>query len=258
VCLNPKERFSSRVADYVRYRPSYPKDVIHLLQNECGLTANWRVADVGAGPGNLTRLFLDNGNIVYAIEPNREMREAGEGLMRQYPKYDSVAGSAEETGLADHCVELITAGQAFHWFDHAATRTEFERILKPHGWVALVWNMRQTAETSFARRYEAILRMLPEYERVKADGAPIEELRAFFSPGAMKQATFYYEQRLGFEAFLGRVLSSSYVPLPGTPGHEEIVAALTGLFAEEAVDAKICFAYDTQVYYGRLTAEIRA
>ncbi len=250
--LGPKERFSSRVDDYVRYRPSYPREILQLLQAECGFSANWRVADIGAGPGNLTRLFLDNGNIVYAVEPNREMRVAGEALLRQFPKFDCLPGSAEDTGLSDQCVRLITAGQAFHWFDQPLARKEFERILQPDGWVALIWNIRRIDETSFARRYEAILRTLPEYEKVKADGAPEQELLTFFSPGAMRQATFDNEQRLTFKAFLGRVLSSSYVPQAGSPGHEEIVQSLTELFESEAIHSEVCFAYDTKVYYGRL------
>jgi len=250
MALDPKERFSSRAEDYVKYRPSYPREIVGLLEKECGFNANWRVADIGAGPGNLTQLFLSRGNIVYAVEPNQPMRAAGEALMRQYPKYDSCDGSAEETGLPDCCVDLITAGQAFHWFDQALARREFVRILKPGGWIALVWNKRKTDGSSFATRYEEILRTLTHKD--PADGAPEEELRAFFAPGEMREATFDNEQRLDFGSFLGRVLSSSYVPLAGTPGHEEIVAAITDLFTAEAVAGKIRFAYDTHVVYGKL------
>ncbi|HWA82390.1 MAG TPA: class I SAM-dependent methyltransferase [Fimbriimonadaceae bacterium] len=252
--LGPKERFSSRVDDYVKYRPLYPPEVLDLLQRECGLTPAWEIADVGAGPGNLSRLFLANGNRVYAIEPNREMREAGEALLGGDPRFVSAEGSAEETTLPTESVDLVVAGQAFHWFDAELAKREFLRILRPGGWVALIWNMRQTGESSFAHRYEAILRTIPEYGAVKADTAPIERLKGFFAPAEMRQGTLFNEQRLELEAFLGRVLSSSYVPQAGMPGHEAIVEAMTHLFEHEAKGGQIRFLYDTQVYYGPLAA----
>lgn len=250
--LGPKERFSSRVADYVKYRPFYPEQVLRLFQAECGLTAGWDIADIGAGPGNLSRLFLGNGNRVFAVEPNREMREAGRDLLGADPNFVSLDGSAEETGLQAHSVDLVVAGQAFHWFDQQLAKEEFARILRPDGWIALIWNMRQTAESSFATKYEAILRSIPEYSKVKADTAPVEALRAFFAPAEMRQATLFNDQRLDLQAFLGRVLSSSYVPQAGTPGHEQIIDDLTRLYHEEASLGEIQFLYDTQVYFGQL------
>jgi SAM-dependent methyltransferase len=194
--LGPKERFSSRVEDYIRYRPFYPRELMTLLEDECGLTPDWIVADVGVGPGNLARLFLENGNRVIGIEPNREMREAGETLLSGYTNYESRDGCAEETGLPAASVDCIVAGQAFHWFDQVASKAEFRRILKPGGWVVLVWNMRRNDGSRFLRKYEDFLRTLPEYEKVKADGAPIEQLTRFFAPSPMQQATFANSQRL--------------------------------------------------------------
>jgi SAM-dependent methyltransferase len=250
--LGPKERFSSRVADYIRYRPFYPRQVLSVLQDECGLTPEWVVADVGAGPGNLARLFLDNGNHVIGIEPNRDMREAGESLLANYANYESLDGSAEETGLSSDSVELVIAGQAFHWFDQVASKAEFRRILKAGGWVVLVWNMRRNDGSRFLRKYEDFLRTLPEYEKVKADGAPIEELARFFAPSPMQQATFANSQRLDLESFLGRVFSSSYMPFPNTPEGQAMSGDLTRLFEEESTDATVEFLYDTQVYFGMM------
>src|SRR5579871_4054457 len=131
--LGPKERFSSRVADYVKYRPHYPPEVLDVLRRECGLADSWVIADIGAGPGNLARLFLANGNQVIGVEPNRDMREAGAELLAHDKQYQVVDGSAEDTGLAKASVDLVTAGQAFHWFEPAAARKEFKRILRPDG-----------------------------------------------------------------------------------------------------------------------------
>src|SRR6476469_8499971 len=137
------KRFSSRVENYIKYRPSYPPTVIDILTEHCQLTPAAVMADIGSGTGLLTELFLKHGNRVFGVEPNRAMREAGERLLAGYSNFTSVDGVAEATTLPDHSVAFVTAGQAFHWFDVAKTRQEFIRILQPQGWAVLVWNVRQ-------------------------------------------------------------------------------------------------------------------
>src|SRR5215469_16795520 len=138
-----KQRFSNRVTDYARYRPSYPPELLDLLRMECGLQHEQNIADIGSGTGLLTKLFLENGNRVFGVEPNGEMRSAGEEVLRGYPNFTSIDGSAEATTLADSSVDFISAGQAFHWFDVELARGEFRRILKPGGWVVIVWQDRR-------------------------------------------------------------------------------------------------------------------
>ncbi len=251
--LNSKERFSSRVDDYVKYRPSYPHEVVDLLANECGLTPSWTIADIGSGPGNLSRLFLENGNRLYGVEPNKEMREAGERLMGSFDGFVSVNGTAETTGLADKSVELVTAGQAFHWFDPVSTKVEFQRILKPQGYAALIWNDRDfEGRSRFASEYERILReFAPDYGHVKDLDADDRAIKGFFGDG-LRLASFRSAQHFGEKGFLGRALSSSYVPQQGTHGHEEILAALQNLFAEVNENGTVTFDYDTKVFYGQL------
>src|ERR1700678_1940440 len=154
---NSTSRFSDRVENYVRYRPGYPPEVMQELKTECGLNPRHVVADVASGTGIWTRLLLENGNPVFGVEPNPEMREAGEGLLGAFPKFTSVAGAAEATTLADHSVDFVTAAQAAHWFDRAGARREFVRILKPGGWLVLLWNERLTDSTAFLREYEQLL-----------------------------------------------------------------------------------------------------
>ncbi len=126
-----KTRFSSRVENYVRYRPAYPGGVLQCLERECGLTPAWRVADIGSGTGISSKLFLDYGCTVFAVEPNPDMRRAAERLLGSVPGFHSEDGSAEATGIPAGSVDLAIAAQAFHWFDPAGAREEFQRIVRP-------------------------------------------------------------------------------------------------------------------------------
>lgn len=251
---DPTARFSDRVADYVRYRPGYPPAVVAYLAHACGLTPEWVVADVGAGPGNLARGFLDNGNRVLAIEPNPAMREAGERLLGDRPGFRSIDGRAEATGLADAGVDLVAAGQAFHWFDKQAARTEFARVLRRPGWVALVWNERHPYGTPFLEAYEALLFAHgTDYAAVRHQDAASEEvLAAFFAPGGYAVARFDYVQRFDLPGLTGRLLSSSYAPQRGQPGHEPMLAELARIFDRCQVGGLVEFPYDTTVHVGRV------
>lgn len=250
---DPKQRFSTRVENYSRYRPSYPKAILELLAGRCGLVPASVVADVGSGTGILARLFLDHGNPVFGVEPNREMREAAERLLAQYPRFTSVEGSAEVTTLATACVDFVTAGQAFHWFDVGKARAEAARILRPGGWVVLVWNERRTSSTPFLVAYEKLLRTFgTDYERVSREQVDLERIRASFAPCPFEVHTFENSQHFDLEALRGRLLSSSYTPEPGHPNHAPMQAALEAAFHEHASHGEVTFEYDTRVYVGQL------
>ena len=173
------QRFSSRVDNYVRYRPGYPPEVLELLRTECGLSPSSIVADIASGTGILTRMLLENGNRVFGVEPNPEMRRAGEQFLTRYPGFTSVAGSAEATMLDDHSVDIITAAQAAHWFERERARREFVRILVPGGWTVLLWNERDTDATPFLREYEQLLLTY---------GTDYKEVRHEHTTGAMRSA----------------------------------------------------------------------
>src|SRR5216684_6362500 len=115
--FDPKERFSTRVENYTRFRPTYPPKVIEVLKDECGLRRDSVIADIASGTGIFTRLLLESGNRVFGIEPNPEMRRAGEEYLASYPNFTSVAGTAENTRLPELSVDLVTSAQAAHWFD---------------------------------------------------------------------------------------------------------------------------------------------
>src|SRR6202142_258249 len=154
---SPTARFSDRVENYVRYRPGYPPEVLDLLRDQCGLQPTHVVADIASGTGLFTKLLLENGNSVYAVEPNAEMREMGAHVLEGYERLVTVSGTAEETTLASASVDFVTAAQAAHWFDLPRTRKEFVRILRTGGWCVLIWNERLTEGTPFLRVNEQLL-----------------------------------------------------------------------------------------------------
>jgi ubiquinone/menaquinone biosynthesis C-methylase UbiE len=247
------QRFSSRVENYIKYRPGYPNGVVETLRSECGLTADSIVADVGSGTGILSEMFLRNGDAVYGIEPNREMREAAERLLKDYPRFRSVAARAEETTLDDASVDFVTAGQAFHWFDREKTRGEFSRILKPRGWVALIWNERVTTTTQFLVAYEQLLKdYSTDYEQVDHRRIDDEVIRDFFGSDDFWLKQFKNAQVFDYEGVKGRLLSSSYAPEEGLPNYEPMLAELERIFQTYQDEGRIVFEYVTQMYYGQL------
>jgi SAM-dependent methyltransferase len=250
---DPTKRFSDRVEHYVRARPGYPREVLDVLAEGLGLTRDWVVADVGSGTGISTGLFLEGGHRVFAVEPNAEMRAAAEARLGGRAGFTSVDGTAEATGLADRSVDLVVCAQAFHWFDAAAARREFLRILRPGGGVALIWNTRHMDTTPFLRAYEALLQEYgTDYREVGHRAVEGLRVAALFGEGAWLRRTLPNEQRLDLEGLRGRLLSSSYVPAAGHPRQAPMVAALERLFEQHARDGVVRFGYDTEIYLGRL------
>ncbi len=247
------ERFSNRVDDYVKYRPSYTEEAIAFILHEAALTADSLVADIGAGTGIFSKLLVDRGLQVVAVEPNAAMREAAERELGRSPNYRSAAGTAEETGLAGHAADAVTCAQAFHWFDQARAQQEFRRILKPGGKAFLVWNARKTGGTPFLEQYEQLLRRYgTDYEQVRHTNIPHEALEAFFREGTMKAARFANDQPCDFEGLSGRLRSSSYSPPQGHPDYEPMMAELRRIFDRNERDGKVVIAYETEIYCGEV------
>ena len=250
---DPTVRFSSRVENYIRFRPRYPQAVIPLLERECGLTSTWVIADIGSGTGILSELFLTNGNRVFGVEPNAEMREAGRRLLSGYPRLVTVDGRAETTTLPEASVDLVAAGQAFHWFDRPFARSEFARILKPAGWVVLIWNRRRKGATPFAWAYDRLLRRwCPDYEKVDLENLTEGMIAEFFKPESFGLRTLVNGQVFAYRELEGRLMSSSYAPEPGHPNHGPMLTELRAIFDAHSVNGTVTFEYDTVVYFGRL------
>ncbi|MGB9237175.1 MAG: class I SAM-dependent methyltransferase [Terriglobales bacterium] len=248
----PTARFSDRVENYVRYRPGYPRAAIELLRSECGLLPSHFVADIASGTGLFTRLLLENGNSVFAVEPNFEMREMGDQQLAGYARLVSVAGSAEETTIASGSMDFVTAAQAAHWFDLGRARAEFLRILKPGGWCVLIWNERRTDATAFLRDYEQLLLTHgTDYKEVRHERTTAV-IHDFFAPQPFREDVFDLRQRFDYEGTAGRLLSSSYAPLAGHPNYAPMMRELERIFRAHAADGAVEFEYNTRVFYGHL------
>jgi len=249
---NATSRFSDRVENYVRYRPGYPAQVIQELQDQCGLAPSHVVADIASGTGIWTRMLLENGNPVFGVEPNTEMREAGERLLAAFPNFTSIAGTAEATTLADRSVDFVTAAQAAHWFDRVRARREFVRILKPGGWLVLLWNERLTESTKFLRDYEQLLLTYgTDYEDVRHERTT-DAMKEFFDPAPFQERAFEMRQEFDCAGVEGRLLSSSYAPGPDDPQHAPMLRELRRIFDASAVGGRVAFEYKTRLYFGRL------
>jgi SAM-dependent methyltransferase len=252
---NATTRFSDRVADYVKYRPTYPIEILDLLAARCGLTPESVVADIGSGTGILTKLFLENGNPVIGVEPNREMREAGEHFLSEYGRFTSIDAAADATRLPAGAIDLIVVGQAFHWFDRDKTRKEFLRILNPDGVVVLLWNDRRTDATPFLRDYEAMLHQYgTDYAEINHKNVQDKTVFAPFFGGAFFEASFDNVQRFDFEGLMGRLHSSSYVPAKNQPNYAPLTKRAREIFDANQVDGYVAFEYDTRVYYGHMSS----
>jgi SAM-dependent methyltransferase len=248
--LEPTLRFSDRVDNYSKYRPTYPEEVITYLKKNTGLQENALVADIGSGTGIFTALLLRNGFRVMAVEPNNAMRSAAEEVLGNEQGFTSINGTAEHTTLAAGSVDLITVAQAFHWMEPAATRKEFLRILKPGGYVLLLWNIR-TGQTPFMQAYEALKEKYgTDYKSIRKADAPVIE--TFFGPAACIQQSFFHAQLLDLKGLKGQLLSSSYIPNNTAPSHAAMMEELDNMFHTFQENGLVRVDYECKLYLARM------
>jgi SAM-dependent methyltransferase len=245
-------RFGNRVEDYVKYRPGYPTEIIQFLQHTYGLSTDKLIADIGAGTGISSALFLNAGYRIIAVEPNPPMRNKSIELLGSSPNFTVRDGTAEHTGLDDESVDAIIAGQAFHWFDQEKAKIEFRRISKPDAITVLIWNERKTT-SSFEKEYdEFIIKHAHDYVQVDHRNISPEQIVSFFAPLPVRSELFANEQVFDFAGLKGRLLSSSYIPAAEDEGFAAMISDLRSLFDRHQRDAMITISYDTKVYVGRM------
>ncbi|MEP0846115.1 MAG: methyltransferase domain-containing protein [Phycisphaerae bacterium] len=249
------QRFSNRVEEYIRSRPGYPPELFDCLRDEFGLRTGQVVVDIGSGTGLSAEPLLRRGNVVIGVEPNAEMRAAGDRLLAAYPNFRSVNGTAESTTLDACSADWVVAAQAFHWFDVDRARDELRRILRPGGRVALVWNNRRE-DTPFLADYERLLHRhavdygAVKHQNVEGDG----RIERFFAPGGFVRRCFANAQRFDFEGLRGRTLSASYMPPADDPHAPAMLAELREVFERHARGGWVEMEYETRVYVGDIGA----
>jgi SAM-dependent methyltransferase len=246
--------FGPLAEDYALYRPGYPSRVLDELVRVCGLKADWMIADIGSGTGRLAQLFLGAGYQVAGVEPSHEMRMAAERLLAGYPAFCSLDGTAEHIPLEDSAVDLITVGQALHWFDADKAREEFLRILRPGGWVLVIWNDRLSEATAFTQDYNSLTQSWAKVQQpLPCPMRPFSTgLDRLFSRITLHTAGFPHTQRFNLEGLLGRARSSGHIPQPGALGHAERSSSMIDLFNRHECAGEVEFHYVTKFYLGQL------
>jgi SAM-dependent methyltransferase len=266
--LDGAPNLSHRVENYLQYRPRYPPAILELIKSECSLLPDHVIADIGSGTGLLAQLFLDHGNRVYGVEPDADMRLGAKKALQGRPDFISVDGTAEATGLPDASVDFISAGQAFHWFDRRGSKTEFQRVLRPAGWVLLAWNMQWTGGTPFLDALQSLwtyprcwrdppgqpharLAKVQEW-RTSWDAVRRELLDPFFGMGEYREARFENPICHDFASLKGRLLSNATARDPGDPGYCAMLETLQTIFDTHQDKGTVTIEHDTRVVYGRL------
>lgn len=238
-------RFSNRAENYWLYRPGYPSAVLDFLRDQAGLQYDHRIADIGSGTGRLTKLLLDKGYSVTAVEPNADMRTTAEKNLASYTGFRSQAGEAENTGLEDQGTDLLTIAHAFHWMDIGDTRAECNRILKPGGKTVLLWMIRQT-HTEFLAAYDQIKKQFRSGE-----APPLideDSIHAFYEPARVQSHSIQHNNWVNFDGLKGLLLSSSGIPLPGEPRYDTMISSLVQLFVAYNINGFVNMEYETRIY----------
>lgn len=251
---DPTARFSNRVANYIKYRPGYPDEVISFLEEKCALNPGSKIADIGSGTGIFSALLLQNSHVVYGVEPNEAMRQSAEQRFKDNKNFLSVDGTAEATTLSDNSVDMVVCAQAFHWFKPDETRTEFKRILKSeNNYVALIWNNRLTQVDEFAKAYEKLLEeKATDYSEVNHQHLKGVDFSYFYKGGQYTLTKFNNTQVFDYDGLAGRAFSSSYVPPQDTATGLEFAGLLKQIFDQYQVNGRVTIYYETEVYLGRV------
>jgi len=251
--MDATNKFTGKAALYAQHRPSYPEACFTYLIEANALTTESTAADIGAGTGIFTRALLDRGLRVIAVEPNVDMRETAEVALSGYTGYASLSGTAEQTGIADGSIDLVTVAQAFHWFDVKAFKQECRRILKPGGRVALIWNSRVHASEVVAENAAICREFCPAFNGFSGgmEERP-ERICEFFKDGVYEHQVFENPLQFDLDGFIGRNLSASYALKEDDAAYYDFIDALKALFAKYSSDGRLAMPNETRVYLGEV------
>lgn len=250
--MKSSQRFNGRHTDYDRFRPGYPTELINHIESFATLNPGAEIADIGSGTGIFSSYFIDKGYSVTAVEPNDDMRAIAEQKLNAFKNFHSQSNQAENTGLPDHSINLITAAQSFHWFDLDRTIDEFRRILKPSGYVALIWNQRSTHEP-FQKAYDAVIQTFAQdYDSVNHQTLEDSEYTQIFREGQFEHHTWPYQQSFDLDGLIGRMRSSSYCPPEISTAYSDLLKDINELFNRFQQQGQVAFNYKSSLLVGRI------
>ncbi|MBN1500935.1 MAG: class I SAM-dependent methyltransferase [Spirochaetes bacterium] len=243
------EKFSTKVSNYEKYRPSYPDSLFIYLKKNGLINQTMHAADIGAGTGIFTALLAPHVKSVFAVEPNEQMMASCRKHCNGQSNVGYIISEAEQTGLQNASVDLITAAQSFHWFDRDQSKTEFKRILKPEGNVMLIWNSR-IPDSAVNQEYEEIIkRVCSEFK-----GADFlkDNFQDFFREGNCSFLRFPNNLSKTLESFIGGALSASYAPDCNDSTFDSFINELTQLFVKHSINNILTIPTYTRCCIGKL------
>lgn len=249
--MDPAQRFSTKAEKYARYRWDYAPEAIKVLFAVTGISSDSTVADVGAGTGILTKHFTGKVGTVFAVEPNVEMRQIGERNLAA-PNLHWIDARAEATTFPDRSIDLILVGQALHWFEPKAARQEFQRILKPQGWLAILSNHPQ--DPALQAAFQAIC--TEENGWTVSDHAalpPRQPFGFYYAPNEFLQYNFLWESRENWEIFLGGTISAADAPDEDHPLYPRFEASLKEIFDRFSAGGWMNIHACTELKLGRMS-----
>jgi SAM-dependent methyltransferase len=241
--MDPGERrargssFGAVADEYERSRPGYPDEAVRWLAGDTPCD----VVDVGAGTGKLTRSLVSLGHRVTAVEPLPEMLAQ---LQAAVPGAIGRAGSAESIPLADASADVVTAAQAFHWFDKPVALREIARVLRPGGRLALVWNARDDSEEWVAEFTDTIVGR-SALGGVSAATESIDESGLY---GPVERASFAHEQLLERDGLIELVRSRSQCAVLDQADQQPVLDHAGELFDRHATDGVLVMPYVTECF----------
>ena len=244
-----EEKFTGKAELYEKYRPSYPDALVDFLYENarCGC-----VADIGAGTGKFTRCLMKKPWRVIAVEPNANMREK----LADIDHIKIVAASAEDTGLADYSVGLVTVAQAFHWFDETRFRAECKRILAHDGQLAIIFNNRITEDCEISKvRDDICMRYCGAFHSGHIGKRTIEEGDAFLRNEYFSKTRYFateHNMEMDEQSFIGDTLSRSYALNKDHPEYDRFVEELREAFSKYNDFGSVSIRIKTVCYLGKL------
>ncbi len=223
---------------YERGRPSFPPPLVDHVVDVLDLRPGRRALDLAAGTGKLTRLLVDTGADVVAVEPSAGMREV---FTRKLPGVAVLDGTAEAVPLEDGSVDAVTVAQAWHWFEPAAAFAELDRVLRPDGRAALVWNVRDPDDPLEAAATEVLAPYREDTPDWEGLDLPAQVAGSPFT--RTEQFVHWWSMSVDESAFLDRFLSVSFVASLGPADRRLVTDHLLEVFRAHEVDGRVDHAY---------------